>query len=115
MLITFNIKTLKLLKNALIFSVLGVLRNLLALLGIVLLVALHIFLIFLLLPIGVSIPFILPFFYIVAVIGFISVYAAYPIIDKYMIAPYKAAYSDDNCDDEESNNDNTDEVTSENK
>ena len=89
MLITFNIKTFKILKNALIFSVLGILRNLLALLGIVFLIGLHIFLIFLLLPIGISIPLVLPFFYIVAVIGFISVYAAYPIIDKYMIAPYK--------------------------
>ena len=91
MLITFNIKTFKILKNALIFSVLGILRNLLALLGIVFLIGLHIFLIFLLLPIGISIPLVLPFFYIVAVIGFISVYAAYPIIDKYMIAPYKKA------------------------
>ncbi|MBE6666978.1 MAG: DUF624 domain-containing protein [Ruminococcaceae bacterium] len=98
-LITFNIKTFKLLKNALIFSVLGILRNLLAILGIVLLIVFHIFLVFLLLPIGISIPLILPFFYIVAVIGFISVYAAYPIIDKYMIAPYKAAYIDESSDD----------------
>ena len=102
MLITFNIKTFKLLKNALIFSVLGVLRNLLALLGIVLLIGFHIFLIFLLLPIGISIPLILPFFYIVSVIGFISVYAAYPIIDKYMIAPYKAAYADNEAENESS-------------
>jgi hypothetical protein len=43
-LITFNIKTFKLLKNALIFSVLGILRNLLAILGIVLLIVFHIFL-----------------------------------------------------------------------
>ena len=86
-LVTFNLKNLKILKNALIFSVLGILRNVVALIGIVLLLAIHIFLIILLLPYGISIPLVLPFVYIISAIGFIATFAAFPVIEKYMIAP----------------------------
>ena len=95
LLITFDIKIFKLIKNAFIFSVLGIGRNILALLGIVLLTAIHIFLIIIFIPRGISIPIVLPFFYILAATAFMSCYAAYPIIDKYMIAPYAAANDDD--------------------
>ena len=93
LLITFELSNFKILKNALIFSILGIKRNIMALLGFVLLLALHIFLIILLLPIGVSIPLVLPFVYILALFGFISTYAAYPIIDRYMIQPYEASHN----------------------
>lgn len=89
LLITFELKTTKILKNALIFSILGIFRNLVAIIGIALLLAIHILLIIWLLPMGISIPMILPFFYILSIIGFITVYAAYPVIDKYMIKPYE--------------------------
>ncbi len=89
LLITFDLKNFKILKNALIFSVLGFKRNFMAVLGIILLLALHIALVILLLPYGISIPIVLPFVYIMATFLFISTYAAYPIIDKYMIEPYK--------------------------
>ena len=88
LLITFDIKIFKAIKNAFIFSILGIKRNILALLGIVLLTIFHIFLIILFIPMGVSIPIILPFFYLLAATAFMSCYAAYPIIDRYMIAPY---------------------------
>ncbi len=88
LLITFDLKTIKILKNALIFTVLGIKRNIMALLGLAVLLILNIIFIVAFLSIGVSIPLVLPFFYIMALIGFISTYAAYPIIDKYMIAPY---------------------------
>ena len=88
LLITFDIKIFKLIKNAFIFSILGVKRNILAFLGIIILVVFHVFLIIMLLPMGISIPIILPFFYLLAAIGFMASYAAYPIIDRYMIAPY---------------------------
>ena len=91
LLVTFDIKIFKLLKNALIFSVLGIGRNILALLGIIILTVLHVFLIILFIPMGISIPIILPFFYILAATAYMSCYAAYPIIDRYMIAPYAAA------------------------
>lgn len=93
LLITFELSNFKILKNALIFSILGIKRNIMALLGFVLLLALHIFLIILLLPIGVSIPLVLPFVYILALFGFISTYAAYPIIDRYMIQPYEVSHN----------------------
>lgn len=89
LLITFDMKTVKILKNSLIFSILGIFRNLLGLIGIVLFLALHLVFIIWLLPMGISIPLVLPFIYVPAIIGFITVYASYPVIDKYLIAPYK--------------------------
>lgn len=90
LLVTFELKSFKILKNSLIFSVLGLKRNVLAFLGIVLLLALHIALLVVFLPVGISIPLVLPFVYILATFGFISTYAAYPVIEKYMITPYKS-------------------------
>ena len=90
LLITFDLSNLKILKNSLIFSVLGIKRNIMALLGLVILLGIHIFLIIWLIPMGVSIPLVLPFVYILAMIGFITVYAAYPVIEKYMITPYES-------------------------
>ncbi len=88
MLVTFNLKNFKILKNALIFSILGIKRNILAMLGIVLLLALHIFLCMLMLPYGIALPLILPMVYILATFGFMGTYAAFPIIERYMIEPY---------------------------
>lgn len=89
LLITFDMKIFKILKNSLIFSILGIFRNLFAFVGIILFLALHLAFIIWLLPMGISIPLVLPFIYVPAIIGFISVYAAYPVIDKYLITPYK--------------------------
>ena len=88
LLVTFDLKNLKILKNALIFSILGIKRNIMALLGIALLIALHIGLTILLFPIGITLPMILPIVYAFAATAFMAAYAAYPVIDKYMIAPY---------------------------
>lgn len=88
LLITFDLKIMKILKNSLIFTVLGIKRNLMALLGIIVVIVLNVLLIVAFLSIGVSIPLVLPFFYVMALMGFITTYAAYPVIDKYMIAPY---------------------------
>lgn len=89
LLITFNLTIPKILKNSLIFSVLGIKRNVMAFLGLILLLALHIVMIILMFPMGISIPIILPLVYLIAVMGFIMTYAAYPVIDRYMIAPYE--------------------------
>lgn len=88
LMITFDLSTLKILKNALIFTVLGIKRNIMALLGIVLLIAIHVIVILFFMSIGFSIPLVLPLFYFNALLSFIATYAAYPVIDKYMIAPY---------------------------
>lgn len=94
LLITFDLSIRKILKNALIFSVLGIKRNLMAAIGLILLLVLHVLLFFLLMPIGISLPLILPLVYILATIGFITTYAAYPIIDRYMIEPYETKESE---------------------
>ncbi|MBQ9085866.1 MAG: DUF624 domain-containing protein [Clostridia bacterium] len=89
LLITFDLTIPKILKNALIFTVLGIKRNVMGFIGLLLLIALHVFLILLLVPMGISIPIVLPLVYILAIVGFITTYAAYPVIDRYMIAPYE--------------------------
>ncbi len=89
MLVTFNLKNFKILKNALIFSILGIKRNIMGMLGIALLLAFHVFLTIWILPYGIALPLILPMVYIVATIGFIATYCAFPIIQRYMIYPYQ--------------------------
>ena len=37
---------------------------------------------------GISLPIIIPAIYLMAATAFMSAYAAYPVIDKYMIEPY---------------------------
>lgn len=95
LLITFDIKTFKLIKNAFIFTALGILRNIVALLGILILTIFHALLIWFFIPMGISIPIILPFFYLLAATAFMACYAAYPVIDKYMIAPYASERNDE--------------------
>lgn len=88
LLVTFDLKNFKILKNALIFTILGIKRNILAFLGIAVLTAIHVALMILLIPFGVSLTIVIPLVYFMATTAFMSAYAAYPIIDKYMIAPY---------------------------
>ena len=87
--VTFELSIGKIFKNALIFTALGVKRNLMAFLGIALLTAIDLGLIALFFPLNIPIPIILPFFYYISFTSFTSAYAAYPVIDKYMIAPYQ--------------------------
>ena len=79
----------------LIFSILGIKRNILALLGIILFVALHFALILLLMSTPFGFVVILPLIYLVAVTAFIAGYASYPIIDRYLIEPYAQEESED--------------------
>lgn len=95
LLVTFDLKSFKILKNALIFSILGIKRNILAVLGIVLLTGIHVALAMMFIPMGVSITIVIPFVYIMAATAFMSAYAAYPVIDRYMIAPYATDTEDD--------------------
>lgn len=91
LLVTFDLPIKKILKNALIFTALGFKRNIMAVLGMVLITAINVvlFAAFAMTPLGIAIPLILPFFYYLAVTAFTAAYAAYPIIDRYMIDPYR--------------------------
>ena len=87
MLVTFDMKMSKIFKNALIFVVLGIKRNAMALLGLLATTALAIVPIVIFLPLGLGVALVLPFVYYLGICGFISTYAAYPVIKKYMIDP----------------------------
>lgn len=88
--ITFDLRLIKILKNSLIFALLGFKRNFMALLGFVLLVLLMIFLIFgiggALLPLGLAIPMVLLF----SLGSFMGDFAAWFKIREIMIDPKPA-------------------------
>ena len=90
--ITFELSIRKILKNALIFTTLGIKRNLMALLGIVALTTIAVALVALTISLfGMNllpIPVMLTLMIFLAATAFMTSYAAYPIIDRYMIAPF---------------------------
>ncbi|MBO5379927.1 MAG: hypothetical protein J6A90_06350 [Clostridia bacterium] len=81
MIFTFDLSIGKIIKNACSFAILGIKRNLMALLGCGILLAFNIGLAFIFAPIGIVLPFIIT----IALFDFIGVYAAYPNIIKYMM------------------------------
>ena len=87
MMITFNISIYKMLKNALIFTALGIKRNLMAGLGIVLCIALWAALAIVGLQFNLGFLIFIPALFMFAFISFISAYCAYPVIKKHMIDP----------------------------
>ncbi len=94
LMVTFDLSIFKILKNALIFSMLGFKRNFMATLGIAVMLFLNYLLLTWFLPIGIVIPFVLLF----ADCSFMSCYAAFPKIKEIMIDPY---YTDPDPEEEE--------------
>ena len=86
LLITFKLSPIKLVKNALILSLLGIKRNFMAILGIAALMLLYVVVFIFSIPFGI----IAPVFIIISNGSFISCFAAYPNVKKYMIDPYYA-------------------------
>lgn len=84
LLVTFKLSIFKILKNSFIFSLLGLKRNILALLGIVLTIAINVAVYMYFLPLGG----LLPFFITIGLISFMGAFAAYPNVKKIMIDPY---------------------------
>lgn len=90
MLVTFDMSIRKILKNALIFTALGVKRNLMALLGILVLLVLCVALVIVCGAINIAAGAIVAvFLFAPAVIAFMYNYAAWPVIQRYMIDPVK--------------------------
>lgn len=87
--ITFELKIKKIIKNSFIFSMLGIKRNLMATIGVLTLIAINFLLYMLLIPIGIIVPLILPLVYLLPFANFMTTYAAYPVLEKYMISPYE--------------------------
>ena len=101
--VTFNLTVFKILKNALIFSLLGFKRNLMALLGILVGVLIELMCIIgaggILLPFGIALPFLI----LLSAFSYMKVYAAYFKIKEVMIDPYLAEHPEETptYDDEE--------------
>lgn len=91
--VTFDLSIFKILKNALIFSLLGIKRNLMATLGILAMIAITYVIMIYVLPIGIIIPFVI----LIADCAFMACYAAFPKIKQIMIDPYydESANEDD--------------------
>ena len=85
MLVAFDIKIRKIFKNALIFSILGIGRNLMGLLGMVMVIAINVLLLLMLWPLGIVVPLIFPLIYLLPTVVLFATYGAYPVIEKYMI------------------------------
>ena len=83
-LITFDLSIFKILKNAFIFVSLGLKRNILALIGIILLALIDYFLLTTIMPLGLVLPFALLYGYG----AYMGMYAAWPKIKQHMIDPY---------------------------
>ena len=84
MMVTFDLPIRKLLKNALIFSILGFKRNIMAVLGMIVVLILNYYMLMVFLPIGIILPFIIT----LSTCTFMAAYAAYPKIKEMMIDPY---------------------------
>ena len=84
MLVTFELSIFKLFKNALIFALLGLGRNVIALLGCGLVIMLNWMLFTAFMPIGI----ILPFMITIGLCLYIEIYVAWPKIEATMITPY---------------------------
>lgn len=90
LLVTFNIKTSKIFKNSLIFTILGIKRNLMAALGVAIVVAIVVALIIVAASLSfglVPVVVVLAALIVLALLDFICTYATYPVIKKYMIDP----------------------------
>ncbi len=84
MMITFDLSIVKLLKNALLFTILGIKRNIMALLWIILLLITEYVLLIVFFPLAV----ILPLVFLFSFGAFGCAFAAYPKIKEVMIDPY---------------------------
>ncbi|MBQ8249433.1 MAG: hypothetical protein IJY93_06085 [Clostridia bacterium] len=82
--ITFDLSIFKILKNSLIFALLGFKRNFMATLGIVAMLFITYGLMLVYFPLGIIMPFILLF----ADCAFMASYASFPKIKEVMIDPY---------------------------
>lgn len=88
--VTFNLSVFKMIKNSLIFSLLGLKRNVLALLGIVAGIILELLFLFgtngILVPVAVAAPLAILF----STFAYMKVFASYFKIKEIMIDPYKS-------------------------
>jgi len=84
LMITFDLSVFQILKNSLIFALLGFKRNLMALIGIICTIVVNMGIMVLYLPLGIILPFIIT----ISLCMFMGCYASWPKIKEIMIDPY---------------------------
>ncbi len=82
--ITFDLPLFKIFKNAAIFTLLAIKRNLMGLLGCVVVIAINYLIFGTYIPVGIVLPFVIT----PAIMMLIETYVAFPKIKEYMIDPY---------------------------
>ncbi len=86
LLVTFDLSIFKILKNSLIFSIIGFKRNFMALLGIIVLIVLNLMVFFYIPSLGIVLPLVVT----ISNCAFMAAYAAWFKIKEIMIDPYYA-------------------------
>jgi uncharacterized membrane protein YesL len=93
--VTFKLSVFKMIKNALIFALLGIKRNLMSLLGCAVLLVLEVMFLFglggLLMPLAVGLPLLM----MLSTMAYMKVFAAYFKIEEIMIIPYKEEHPEE--------------------
>ncbi len=96
-LITFDLSVFKIIKNAFIFSALGLKRNAVAFLGIAALLLIDYYFLMLLPPLGIILPIIMLYGYC----AYIGTYASWPKIKEIMVDPYLKAHPEEKPSDDD--------------
>lgn len=95
--ITFDLSIPKIIKNSFIFALLGIKRNFIALLGIIIALVINIYVFMVFMPLGIILPFIIT----ISLCSFIAVYCTYPEIKRVMIDPYYTEKEHDSDDEDD--------------
>ena len=84
MMVTFDMSILKLIKNGMLFAILGIKRNIMVLLGTIAVIIIQLLLLGVVMPVAVMLPVLITF----GLLGYMCIYGAYPKIKEIMIDPY---------------------------
>lgn len=84
MMVTFDMSILKLIKNGMLFAILGIKRNIMVLLGTIAVIIIQLLLFGVVMPVAVMLPVLITF----GLLGYMCIYGAYPKIKEIMIDPY---------------------------
>ena len=84
MMVTFDMSILKLIKNGMLFAILGIKRNIMVLLGTIAVIIIQLLLLGVVMPVAVMLPVLITF----GLLGYMCIYGAYPKNKEIMIDPY---------------------------
>lgn len=91
MIITFDLGLKQIYKNALIFSIVGLWRNLMLLAILAVFIVASVIFFLMMPPLAILVLFVLAVFWMFGFFGFLINFAVYPMLVKYIITPYEKA------------------------